>query len=53
MSSPVNLQLNNNSIEHNPTESTADGKLYTSKNLSYQLRNDLRLMTQGKLDQLL
>ena len=41
-SSPTNLHLNNYSIEHTPTESSARGTLlYINKILSYQLRNDL------------
>ena len=53
-SSTINLQLNNYSIEHTPTESSAGGTLpYISKRLSYQLRNDLRLYDQGKLGYLL
>ena len=43
-SSTINLQLNNYSTEHTPTESSGGGTLlYISKRLSYQLRNDLRL----------
>ena len=50
-SSPINLQLNNYSIEHTPTESSAGGTLlYISKGLSYQLRNDLRLYHPGKIE---
>ena len=50
-SSPINLQLSNYSIEHTPTESSADGTLlYISKILSYQLRNDLRLYDLGKIE---
>ena len=53
-SSAIILQLNNYSIEHTPTESSAGGTLpYISKRLSYQLRNDLRLYDQGKLGYLL
>ena len=41
-SSTTNLHLNNYSIEHTPTESSASGTLlYVNKRLSYQLRNDL------------
>ena len=40
-SSPVNLHLDNYSIEQTPTETSAGGTLlYISKRLSYQLRND-------------
>ena len=50
-SSPINLQLNNYSTEHTPTESSAGGTLlYISKRLSYQLRNDLRLYDPGKIE---
>ena len=51
-SSPISLQLNNYSIEHTPTESSAGGTLlHISKRFSYQLRNDS--MTQKNLDELL
>ena len=47
-------KINNGSIEHTPTESSAGGTLlYINKRLSYQLRNDLRLYDPGKLNQLL
>ena len=50
-SNPINLQLNNYSIEHTPTESSASGTLlYINKRLSYQLRNDLRLYDPGKIE---
>ena len=50
-SSSINLQLNNYSIEHTPTESSAGGTLcYINKRLSYQLRNDLRLYDPGKIE---
>ena len=46
---PINLQLNNYSIDHTPTELSAGGTLlYISKVLSYQLRNRLRLYNPGK-----
>ena len=49
-SSPINLQLNNYSIEHIPTELSAVGTpLFTSKILSYQLSNDLILHGPGKI----
>ena len=52
-SSPINLQLNNYSIEHAPTELSAGGTLlYINKRLSYQLRNDVRLYEPKKLNQL-
>ena len=48
-SSLINLQLNNYSIEHTSTESSAgETLLYTNKRLSYQLRNNLRLYDPGK-----
>ena len=44
-SSTINLQLNNYSTEHTPTESSGGGTLlYISKRLSYQLRNDPRTL---------
>ena len=50
-SSPINLQLNNYSIEHTPTESSPGGTLlYISKKVSYQLRNDLRLYDPGRIE---
>ena len=50
LSSPINLQLSNYSIEYTTTESSAGGTLlYISKRLSYQLRNDLRLYDLGKI----
>ena len=49
-SSPINLQLNNYSIEHIPTELSAVGTLlFISKILSYQLSNDLILHGPGKI----
>ena len=48
-SSPVNLHLDNYSIEQTPTETSAGGTLlYINKRLSYQLRNDLKLYHPGK-----
>ena len=48
-SSLINLQLNNYSIEHTSTESSAgETLLYTNKRRSYQLRNNLRLYDPGK-----
>ena len=50
-SSPINLQLNNYSIEHTPTESSAGGTLlHINKRLSYRLRNDLRIYDPGKIE---
>ena len=50
-SSPINLQLNNYSIEHTPTQSSAGGTLlYINKRLSYQLRDDLRSYDPGKIE---
>ena len=50
-SSPINRQLSNYSIEHTPTESSAGGTLlYINKRLSYQLRNDLKIFDQGKIE---
>ena len=50
-SSPINIQLNNYSIEHTPTESSAGGTLiYINKRLSYQIRNDLRIYEPGKIE---
>ena len=50
-SSSINLQLNNYSIEHTPTESSAGGTLrYIDKRLSYQLTNDLTLYDPGKTE---
>ena len=52
-SSPINLRLSNYSIEHNPTEtSDSETLLFISKRLSYQLRNDLKII-QEKFNQLL
>ena len=52
-SSPINLQLIINicSIEHTPTESSADGTLlYINKIFSYQLRNALRFYDPGRIE---
>ena len=50
-SSPINLQLNNYSIEHTPTESSAGGTLlYINKIFSYQLRDDLRIYDPGEIE---
>ena len=49
-SSQINLQLNNYSIKHTPTELAIGGTLlYISKKLSYQLRNDLKLYDPRKI----
>ena len=54
LSSPINLQVNNYSIKHTTTESSAgETLLYRNKRLSYQLRNDLRIYEPGKSNQLL
>ena len=47
-SSPVNLHLDNYSIEKTPTETSTGGTLL--KRLSYQLRNDLELYHPGKIE---
>ena len=50
-SSPVNLHLDNYSVEQTPTETSAGGTLlYKNKRLSYQLRNDLKLYHPGKTE---
>ena len=50
-SSSINLQLNNLSMEHTPTELSAGGTLLNiNKRLCYQLRNDLRLYDPGKIE---
>ena len=50
-SSPVNLHLDNYSVEQTPTETPAGGTLlYINKRLSYQLRNDLKLYHPGKIE---
>ena len=50
-SSPVNLHLDNYSIEQTPAETSPGGNLlYISKRLSYQLRNDLKLYHPGKIE---
>ena len=50
-SSPVNLHLDNYSVEQTPTETSAGGTLlYINKRLSYQLRNDLKLYHPGKIE---
>ena len=44
-------KINNGSIEHTPTESSAGGTLlYINKRLSYQLRNDLRLYDPRQIE---
>ena len=43
-SSPVNLRLDNYSVEQTPRETSAGGTLlYINKRISYKLRNDLKL----------
>ena len=49
-SSSINLQLDNFSIEHAPTDLLAGGTLlYIIKRLFCQLRSDLKLYHQGKI----
>ena len=53
-SSPVNLHLDNYSVEQTPTETSAGGTLlYINKRLSYQLRNDLKLYHPGKIESII
>ena len=48
---PINLQLNNCSIEHTAAKSSAGGTLlYKNKGLSYQLRKDLRISDPRKIE---
>ena len=50
-SSPVNLDLDNYSVEQTPTKTSAGGTLlYISKRLSYQLGNHLKLYHPGKIE---
>ena len=50
-SSPLNLHLDNYSIEQTPAETSPGGNLlYISKRLSYQLRNDLKLCHPRKIE---
>ena len=50
-SSPVNLHLDNYSVEQTPTETSAGGTLlYKNKRLSYQLRNDVKFYHPGKTE---
>ena len=50
-SSPINLHLDNYSVEQTPTETSAGGTLlYINKRLSYQLRNHLKLYHPGKIE---
>ena len=49
--SPINIELENYSNEHTPTEIAAGGALlYISKRLSYHPRNDLNIYMPGKLE---
>ena len=49
--SPINIKLENCSIEHTPTEIAAGGALlYIIKRLSYDPRNDLNIYTPDKLE---
>ena len=50
-SSPVNLHLDNYSVEQTPRETSAGGTLlYINKRISYKLRNDLKLYHPGKIE---
>ena len=50
-SCPVNLHLDDYSVEQTPTETSAGGiLLYINKSLSYQLRNDLKIYNPGKIE---
>ena len=50
-SSPVNLHLDNYSVEQTPGETSAGGTLlYINKRISYKLRNDLKLYHPGKIE---
>ena len=49
-SCPVNLHLNNYSVEQRPTETSGGNLLYINKRLYYQLRNDLNLYHPGKIE---
>ena len=47
----INIELENYSIEHTPTEIAAGGALpYINKRLSYHPRNDLNVYMPGKLE---
>ena len=49
--SPINIELENYSIEHTWTELEAGGALlYMNKRLSYHPRNDLNIYLSGKLE---
>ena len=49
--SPVNIELENFSTEHTPTEIAAGGALlYINKRLSYHPTSDLNIYTPGKLE---
>ena len=49
--SPINVELENYSIEHTPTEMAAEQALfYISKRLSYHPRNYFNIYTSGKLE---
>ena len=49
--SSINIELENYSTEHTPTEIVAGGALlYINKRLSYHSRNDLNIYTPGKLE---
>ena len=50
-SSPVNLHLDDYSVEQTPTETSARWTLlYINKKISYKLRNDLKLYHPGKIE---
>ena len=50
----INIQLQNYSFEHTPTEATTGGTLlYISNRLSYKPRTDLKMFTSGKLESVL
>ena len=47
----INLQLDNYSVDHTPTETSAGGTLlYMSKRVSYQLRNDQKFYHPRKIE---
>ena len=48
---PINIEQENYSIEHTPTETATGGALlYIGKRLFYHPRNDLNIYTPGKLE---
>ena len=49
--SPINIELENYSVEHTPPEVAAEGVLcYIIKRLSYHPRNDWNIYMPGKLE---